>query len=128
EPARACAPAPQKGAQVDIASETALIIWDSTAKVQHFIRTASFTSTSADFGFLVPTPSRPELAESSEDVFRNLSEITAPRVVTQTKTGGIGCTLGREAPTAGEVENALPGSVKVIETKRVGAFDAAVLR
>src|SRR5437016_3719837 len=63
---RACAPAPPPGVRVEIADESAIIVWDAAAKTQHFIRRASFATAAHDFGFLVPTPAQPTLAEASD--------------------------------------------------------------
>src|SRR5262245_52407848 len=49
------------GPSISIAEESAIIVWDPAKKVQHFIRRAAFDTTSSDFGFLVPTPTMPEL-------------------------------------------------------------------
>jgi hypothetical protein len=131
-PACGCAIVPPRDGHTDVSSETALIVYDSTGKTEHFIRTASFNSTSADFGFLVPTPSKPELAESSPDVFRELTDITKPRSVTKwrMKEPNFGCALMPEArvdfTSVGSAIN--PGGVSVVEQKRVGAYDAAVLQ
>lgn len=126
-----CAIAPRRGGHIDITSENALIVYDSAAKMEHFIRTATFrTSTSADFGFLVPTPSKPELEESSPNVFRELAEITKPRTVKERRVRqpDIGCGLmpmSKQATTNGAAPLA---SVNVVERKRVGVFDAVVLK
>lgn len=117
----ACAPAPRPGEHVGIASETALIIWDADAKRQHFIRRATFDTKAKDFGFLVPTPSRPELDEAHDYTFKMLARITAPErrtVLTVVRADE----AGDAAPAAGRAE------VQVIESKRVGDFDAVVLR
>ena len=58
-PLVACAPAPREGQIVEIADESAVIIWDSASQTEHFIRRASFKTEATDFGFLVPTPSQP---------------------------------------------------------------------
>ena len=58
----------------DISSESAIIVWDSRQKVQHFIRRAIFTTAETgepvtDFGFLVPTPTQPEIAAIDDSFF-----------------------------------------------------------
>ena len=77
-PILACAIAPSGNKPVAIADESAIIIWDAANKTQHFIRRASFQSAAPDFGFLVPTPSKPELAEASDAAFAHLARVTAP--------------------------------------------------
>ncbi len=131
-----CAIAPRPGGQIGISSENALIVYDSATKTEHFIRTAAFTaSASADFGFLVPTPSKPELAEASPDVFGALAEITKPRTVVERRARepNFGCwpLTERKVGESSQVGAALPApkpDVSVVERRRVGAFDAAVLQ
>jgi Uncharacterized protein conserved in bacteria (DUF2330) len=116
-PSLACAPVPGEGSYVHIASEEAIIIWDAPSKTQHFIRRASFSTDGKDFGFLVPTPAKPELAESSDGAFDALAKITAAQVI-------------RADPTAKSVAKAaaLPKpEVVLLERKMVAGFDAAVL-
>jgi hypothetical protein len=79
-PSLACAPVPGEGRFVRIESEEALIIWDEAAQRQHFIHRASFENDAKDFGFLVPTPGKPELAAADDRAFQALAALTAPGV------------------------------------------------
>jgi hypothetical protein len=119
----ACAAAPPRDAKVDIADESAIIIWDSVSKTEHFIRRAQFTSNVQEFGFLVPTPSRPTLAEAPDAAFDHLAETTAPRTVTEVQYDmpGIGCAASPRGETM------MAAGVAVLEQKRVAGYDAAVL-
>ena len=83
-PADGCAAVPHRGESVSTAEETALIVWDEKTKTEHFIRRANFTTTAYDFGFLVPTPTRPYLDSADDSVFSDLSAITAAKVEYQT--------------------------------------------
>jgi Uncharacterized protein conserved in bacteria (DUF2330) len=123
QPADACAVAPPRNKSVDIASETAIIVWDSAAKTQHFIRRASFNTEARDFGFLVPTPTKPTLAEADDKAFAELARITAPRVETQPRPSG-GPSCGCAASKSGMAPEP---DVRVLEEKRVAGYDAAVL-
>src|SRR3954471_17458575 len=80
-PVRACCPAGPPGQSVVNADQTVVMIWDAATRTQHFIRRASFKSTADDFGFLVPSPSQPELAESGNDAFDYLKKLTEPEVI-----------------------------------------------
>lgn len=118
-----CAAVSPKGSRVEIAEESAVIIWDAQSKTEHFIRRASFKTPAKDFGFLVPTPSRPKLAEADDSVFRELERITAPPVrIRQQSSGGcsIGCDDRKAAAPAAD-------AVSVLEEKHVAGYDAAVL-
>jgi Uncharacterized protein conserved in bacteria (DUF2330) len=107
------------GSHVVNADQTVIMLWDEARQTQHFIRKADFKTDAADVGFLVPSPSRPQLDESGNAAFAKLAEITAPPV----RRGGgfpIGCSVAEPA-----VQNL--SSVRVIEEKRVAGFDATVL-
>ena len=105
---------------VEINAESALIVWDAEHKIEHFLRKATFQTTASHFGFLVPTPSRPELAEVKEALFTTLSSMT-----------------WRPPPSGGRRASSKWGSsasyharpaVTVLEIKQVAGFDAAVLQ
>jgi hypothetical protein len=116
----ACAPAPRSGDEVHIAEESAIIIWDAAAKTQHFIRRASFETKAKDFGFLVPTPTAPKLAEADDEAFAHLKRVTAPPVQRHDPE------RKSEMPKGIPVPAAAP-TVVVIATAKVGGYDAAVL-
>src|SRR5438067_1849459 len=91
EPAPACCPAPPEGKPVVNSDQSVIIVWDAATKTEHFIRQASFKSDAEDFGFLVPSPSQPELNESGNYAFHYLSELTKPEVETRTRWTHISC-------------------------------------
>ncbi|HYV34263.1 MAG TPA: DUF2330 domain-containing protein, partial [Gemmataceae bacterium] len=123
--ADACAPAPPHNMPVAIADESAIIIWDEATKTQHFIRRASFSTQAADFGFLVPTPTQPNLGEADDQAFDSLDKITAPKVVKQARPSGGGCGIGCSAPPgAGSVKS----NVEVLDQKRIAGQDVVVLK
>lgn len=130
-PSPACAPAPRQGQFVQIADESAIIIWDAESKTQHFIRRATFQTEADDFGFLVPTPSQPTLAESSDEAFDTLGKFTEPPVITKTRDASPGCGIGCGADMALKSEvmggRAAPDAVRVLEQRRVAGHDSAVL-
>jgi hypothetical protein len=95
------------------------MIWDKDRQTQHFIRKADFKTDAEDVGFLVPSPSRPQLAESGNAAFAKLAEITAPPV-----SRGIGIPFGC---SVAEPDARNFSSVRVIEEKRVAGFNATVL-
>jgi hypothetical protein len=116
--------------EVHIAEESAIIVWDAAAKREHFVRRASFRTSAQDFGFLVPTPAKPELAEVPDHVFSQLEWITRPEVKHETVVSGVeptllcGCYfLSRATKSAVPPEDA----VRVLDAQRVAGFDAVVL-
>lgn len=119
----ACAPVPPPGETVSISSESAIIVWDAASKTEHFIRRASFRTKAKDFGFLVPTPTVPELAEADDLAFGFLSRLTAPKIVYKD--------VETSAMPKGEVAVAAAAPahapVTVVSTAKVAGYDAAVL-
>ncbi|HEX8915650.1 MAG TPA: DUF2330 domain-containing protein [Humisphaera sp.] len=123
-PADACCPAPPPGRAVVNADQTVVLLWDPATRTQHFVRRASFKGDAADFGFLVPSPTQPELSESGDAAFPVLADLTAPEVrrVPRPSAGGCGIGCAREATMA-----TAPAAVRVLEEKDVAGFRAAVL-
>jgi Uncharacterized protein conserved in bacteria (DUF2330) len=126
-PMPACCPAPPFGKPVVNADQTVVILWDAAHRTQHFIRKASFQSEADDFGFIVPSPSQPELEESGNDAFPYLLHLTEPEVKTTFHPIGIGCSAHNLASPG-----SMPGGVDlqrvtVLQEKEVAGFNAAVL-
>jgi hypothetical protein len=130
-PTPACCPVGKSGKPVANADQTVIIIWDAAAKTQHFIRKASFKSEGDDFGFLVPSPTRPELSESGNEAFPYLQKITEPEVQKKKASSGIGCGLAcgddKSKGSRNDKDKAQGNSVRVLEEKLVAGFNAVVL-
>jgi hypothetical protein len=123
ERAVGCAAAPPFGATVRIADESAIIIWDASSKTEHFIRRATFSSSAHDFGFLVPTPTKPELAEAEDDAFKAQGDVDGWRL-----TGAEDDSGGRwEHPVAVQPKRGDVRQLAAVEQLvTAGVFDAAV--
>lgn len=132
-PALACATAPPEGATVRLADEATIIVWDEATKTEHFIRRAVFHSTAPSFGFLVPTPSVPQLAEAPEAAFGRLEQLLQPKIERTSKFDGfapascagaflLGALGGRAAPGA-----AGASAVRELSSQKVAGLDATVL-
>lgn len=129
-PADACCPAGKSGEPVLNADQSVILVWDAASKTQHFIRRAAFaTDAKEDFGFLVPTPSQPELAESGDEAFPFLQKLTEPEHIKEKRpsASGGGCCAGdlmyaKSARSAPE-----PPPVTVLDEKTVAGFHAVVL-
>jgi len=133
----ACATAPPENFVVNIVAEDALIVWDDERKIEHFVRRADFRSDSmaklraSGFGFLVPTPTRPELGEVPDQIFSQLEEAIRPERISETRYEVIWASCG--LLSAGRPGDAASGAtavapVQVLERSRVAGFDAAVLK
>lgn len=128
--AAACAPAPRYNERVNVDEEAAVIVWDAATKTEHFIRRATFSGEASDFGFLVPTPSVPQLQRVDDSVFARMQEKTTPGVVYQTERQGIDWMPLLFLPFAyrskGEATMAR-APVEVLSVQKVGGYEAAIL-
>jgi hypothetical protein len=111
-------------ASVALAEESAIVIWDARNSIQHFIRWASFATNEPDFGFLVPTPTQPSLAEVSDRASTYLEDLIKPHVTRRLQftsfcLSSISCAKHDKSKSAREV--------RVLDEQRVGGFDAVVL-
>lgn len=132
-PAAACATAPPPGTFAQIAEESAIVIWDDKSRTEHFIRRAAFHTTATDFGFLVPTPTKPELAEVADEAFAALERAIDPGYVTETHYEleptalcalPLLLTMRSKSMQASAVAAA---PVRVLDAQRVGGYNAVVL-
>jgi hypothetical protein len=122
--AEPCAPAPPKGAIVETADEEAVIVWDAEHHVEHFIRKAAFHSTAKAFGFLVPTPSTPQLGEVPDHVFDELGRAIAPKVRVEHSGFEPSCICMSGMSKSGDEAR---GTVHVLQTVHVAGFDATTV-
>jgi hypothetical protein len=121
----ACAPAWQGDEPVQIAAEEALVVWDGSRRLEHFVRTATFQGGSATFGFLVPVPTLPEIAEADERIFERIEkfwEEQRPEEVHRRFEGITSFVLARRM-AKGEAAAA----VTLLAATRVAGMDAVVL-
>jgi hypothetical protein len=131
QPGWACAPAPRPGQFVRIAEESAIIIWDEKTRTQHFIRRATFDTDAPDFGFLVPTPTEPALAEVNNSAFTDLEYLIRPKVIQKPEITGVDFTpllFGIFLFNLSAGDRALVESeVRLLSAQRVAGYDAVVL-
>lgn len=114
--AQGCRAVAGKGIAIRIANEEAVIVWDAAHHREDFIRRATFLTQAKNFGFLVPTPTVPTLAEADPAVFPFLEHLTRPM---------------RRAPLNAGLERAKTASilegVQVLHTQQVAGYQAVVL-
>jgi hypothetical protein len=129
QPGRACAPAPGPGQFVRIAEESAIIIWDEKTRTQHFIRRATFDTDAPEFGFLVPTPTEPALAEVNNSAFTDLDNLIRPEVIHKAEITGVDFTpllFGFWLYNSMGIPPQM-SAVHVLSAQRVAGYDAVVL-
>jgi hypothetical protein len=99
-----------------LAYEQTLIIFDSQKRREHFVREVVFRTSRQRFGFVVPTPTRPEVARVAASPFPRLRALF--RFENLDIGTGSGQGFGAGMPR---------GKVKVLEVKKVGSFTAFIL-
>jgi hypothetical protein len=92
-PAFAGAPVAAGGKSVRVVNEEAIIVWDEGAKREHFIHRASFDTDAPDFGFLVPTPAKPELGEADDRAFELTGRASAASLLEEKEIAGYHATV-----------------------------------
>lgn len=118
-PASACAILPIDNPRAPrLSLERVAILYDEARQTEHFVREVRFDGASAAFAFVVPTPSRPEVAAVVRPPFDALEQ-TFPLEPPPQAAGG---------PEPG-AKSAAPmrASVTVLSEQRVGKFTAFVL-
>lgn len=101
-----------------LAREKVLIIHDAARGQQHFIREVAFRKADVGFGFVVPTPTRPEVAKVDKNPFSKLRE-RFPFKPEPAPTIGVGRPYGEPS---GSWEG-----VEVLSVEKIGSFTAFVL-
>ncbi len=94
-------------------SQKAVIVYDQG--VETLILSVEFSGDAKQFGWIIPTPARPEVSKSSDELFKSLEDLTGSTVVYD-QTYGLG-----SAPEA------MKESVTVLERKKIDIYDIAVL-
>jgi len=129
----ACSPLLALRGHIDIASESAIIVWDEKTHTEHFVRRAKFNTDQEDFGFLVPTPTQPTLTAVNNGIFDVLDDACRPRNVTKFSTRYVPFSfllLPLAGFFGGTASTRLNGAsaVTILSEGRVGAYEATVIR
>jgi hypothetical protein len=117
---------------VETDTEKVLLVWDRVRRREHFVRSVRFAGPrGASFGFLVPTPARPELAEAP-DIFPDLGQAVLPKIIENTEYRPVWSCMGffksREvAQSAPLAVGAHTSAVEVVEERRIAGMEATVL-
>jgi hypothetical protein len=148
ELAHGCCPAFGKGNRFSIADQRILIAWDPETKIEHFVREASFKSQTRgsksesdshsdkeDFGFLVPSPTQPQIEEADATVFSELDQKIQPRVdvknrwlVNPSVLAWPFLLLGASSKISVTSRAVDQAPVRVLETKKVAGYEVAILK
>lgn len=98
--------------------EQTLIVFDEQKQLEHFVRQVVIRDPSPGFGFVVPTPERPEVASIEDSPFDELARQFPV-------SSGLGISAGARGGGAGSPAPA--AAVTVLSRERVGSFTAFVL-
>ena len=153
-----CCPVFRDGQDFRIADQRILVAWDPETKMEHFVREAAFKRPSIkpvrrteqeplidspstgdgkqDFGFLVPSPSQPQIYESDPSVFNGLDAKIQPKVQYKDRwsvnpfpiaLAPFALTLsGKALPTRNSIDAEIaPPAVSVLENIKVAGYEVA---
>jgi hypothetical protein len=104
-----------RDADVREPEQKALLVFDRG--VEDLVLEVKYEGASQDFGWIVPLPSRPDMAPERPELFEDLSKLT------QSPHYGGSDLLAKATRTMGGQAS----EVRVLEHRRVGVYDAAVL-
>lgn len=96
------------------------VIWYEN-NVETLILSTTFQGDAQNFGWLVPTPQKPEVDQASDELFTALEELTQPKYYPEPLP-----LLG--APGLGLEKQNGPAPPTIVETKKVDIYDITVLR
>src|SRR6266516_5499735 len=125
-PARAaCCYFSALGADVNQPSQKAFLTWNPAEQIESFTVQPRFEGNAADFGMVIPTPSRPRLNEMPRDFFKELAVFTIlkPMVLDKYKRYPMRAMAG--APMARMMEH--KSTVRVLEAGVVGSLDYKII-
>ena len=107
---------PPDGYYLNETSQKAFIYF--SGETENLVVSASYQGDSADFAWVIPTPSKPEIFKSDSKIFTKLQKLT---ISSDTETP----TLGSSLNSFGALESK---SVEVIEEKTIDIYDTAILK
>ncbi|MFH1547242.1 MAG: DUF2330 domain-containing protein, partial [bacterium] len=108
-------------------AQEAFIIYDNNTEI--LVLSSSFSGSADDFGWIIPVPNEPEVDRVRTDIFDELYELTQPkqnllrRIISPEFDYSYSVAMMGYAEDSSQEEK----TVNVIEEKRVGIYDIAVL-
>jgi hypothetical protein len=104
---------------VHITSDTqGLIAYDEDTETQRFVVRQAYEGVASDFGLVTPTPSEPDFTAKSDEIFKQLNDLTKKPVDRDRRGGGL---IAAQSLSAEK-------EVRVVKEEKVGDFKATVLR
>ncbi len=109
--------------------QRAFISWDEASKTEAFTVQPQFAGDAAEFGMVIPTPSRPKLQEMPKDFFKALAVFTIlePMDMSKFKRRPTNPRAGGGIMYSKSAGHSSPPSVRVLEGGVVGNLDYKIL-
>jgi hypothetical protein len=114
-----CCMVAMPNARVEFTGQSNIIVWDDRNHLEHFIRSAKFSSSAKEYDLVAPTPSVPEVSVAKQAAFAYLRQLTMPA---PPQGGNL-----RSAGAAGGGGFG-SGSVQVYQETEVGNFHVVTLK
>jgi len=116
------------GSDVNQPSQKAFLTWNPAERIESFTVQPRFEGNAADFGMVIPTPSRPRLNEMPRDFFKELAVFTILKPMPLEKYKQF--RFQAAARAGGMAEDALKtrrSTVRVLEAGVVGSLDYKII-
>jgi hypothetical protein len=107
-------------------AQKAFITWDPKEKVESFTVQPKFEGNAADFGMVIPTPGKPELADMPREFFKHLAVFTILEPMDLTKYKRLTRNSGKDKGEPKKKEDPKSG-VKILAEGVVGSLDYKVI-
>lgn len=115
------------GSDVSQPGQKAFITWDPAGEIETFTVQPKFEGNAADFGMVIPTPSRPRLTEMPRDFFKELAVFTILKPMPLDKYKRFPQMLRRAAGAPSARMEERESSVRVLEAGVVGSLDYKIV-
>jgi hypothetical protein len=111
-------------------AQKAFLTWDPVESVETFTVQPRFEGNAADFGMVIPTPSRPKLHEMPRDFFKELAVFTIlePMDLTKYKRLYLRAPGKGRGGFGGVANRAKKKTVRVLEAGIVGSLDYKIIQ
>jgi hypothetical protein len=115
------------GSDVNQPSQKAFLTWNPAEQIESFTVQPRFEGNAADFGMVIPTPSRPRLNEMPRDFFKELAVFTILKPMPLDKYKRMyPMRLGAMSAPAGAMKERR-STVRVLEAGVVGSLDYKII-
>ncbi len=115
------------GSDVTQPAQKAWISWDPQEDIESWVVQPKFAGNAADFGMVIPTPSRPRLNEAPRDFFTELAVYTILKPMPLDKYKPMMMFGAAAGAPGGRRQSLLQSAVRVLEAGVVGSLDYKIV-